>query len=88
MTASARIGPAMRQALLIVHGADGALGCMLDLAEAVGPHGSRRYGYEIIKRCFRAGLLALDPVHPSRRGRRGCGAVVLTDVGHAEVENA
>jgi hypothetical protein len=50
------------------------------LAIAVGPHGSSKYGYEIVKRLVDSGLARIDPTHldavPS-----GEGAVVITAEG-------
>jgi hypothetical protein len=48
----------------------------LAVAEAVGPNGSRRYGYQIVDRCIAAGL-----VHAGT-GLRGC-RLTLTDAGRA-----
>ena len=31
--------------------------CKLAVAEAVGPNGSRRFGYEIVDRAIRAGMI-------------------------------
>lgn len=46
------------------------------LARQVGPHGSARYGYEIVQRALAAGLIQIDPHHPDR-AVSGDGAVVL-----------
>jgi hypothetical protein len=73
---SRRIGPRMAAARQIVQWRGGAMPSMLALAESVGPHGSIRYGYAIVHRAIRAGLLAIDPRHPLR-APSGHGAVVL-----------
>ncbi len=72
-----RVGPKMAEAVECVREA-GALPSKLALAEAVGPHGSRYYGYRIVERCLAAGLLALDSAHPLASAR-GLGAVVLSE---------
>jgi hypothetical protein len=88
MAKGTRIGPSMYEALRMVDRAGGAVGAKLDLAELVGPNGSRKYGYEIVDRCLGAGLLVIDPQHPASQGRRGGGAVVLTEAGRQALEDA
>lgn len=74
-----QVGPKMYAALkLVAH--RGSYPSMNDLATDVGPHGSARYGYEIINRCKSKGLLELDKEHPDRT-LHGRGAVVVTDKG-------
>jgi hypothetical protein len=77
MTTTTRIGPRMRDAVQIVADCGGVVGCMLYVAERVGPHGSRLYGYQTVHRAIAAGLLGLEPEHP-RASRYGAGAVVIT----------
>ncbi len=50
------------------------------LAKAVGPNSSQKYGYRIIKRCSGKGLITLDADHPNATPQ-GDGAVVLTRKG-------
>lgn len=75
-----RIGPAMKAAVSVLDRSGGVLPNMCALADRVGPNGSRKYGYETVYRCIRAGLIVIDSDHPNR-SRRGSGAVVLTDSG-------
>jgi len=53
-----RIGPRMREAVEFVRLHPGC--AILPVAKAVGPHGSRRYGYRIVHRAIRAGLICAD----------------------------
>ena len=55
MTKTRTIGPRMQQAAFFVRNNPGC--AILPVAEAVGPHGSRKYGYEIVHRAIRAGLI-------------------------------
>jgi hypothetical protein len=68
-----RIGPRMRQVIE---------GCpwpnMLAAAEAVGPRGSRGFGYCTVYRAMKAGLVELSKNHPAYPGR-GKGALVLKE---------
>jgi len=80
-TKTPRIGPSMRFALLMVQ-THGPYPSRQHLAKLVGPHGSQKYGYDIVERCIAAGLLKLGPVPP---GSRGGGRVELTEAGLAEV---
>jgi len=51
------------------------------LAEWVGPHGSTDYGYRIVDRCIRKGLIcAPDPEHKAANPH-GRGAVYATEKG-------
>lgn len=63
---SKRIGSKMRAAANYVRRNSGC--AILPVAEYVGPHGSRRYGYAIVDRAIRAGLIAaaVDPNHKGR----------------------
>ena len=50
-----RIGPQMRAAVDYVRDNPGC--AILPVAEAIGPYGSRRYGYAAVHRAIRAGLI-------------------------------
>jgi len=50
-----RIGPKMQEAVAFV--ADNPGCCILPVAEEVGPYGSRQYGYAIVHRAIKAGLI-------------------------------
>lgn len=73
------VGPKMHSAVKII-GRYGPKASMNQLAITVGPHGSQDYGYRIVNRCLRKGLLKVHPGHPDA-SPHGRGAVVLTDKG-------
>lgn len=50
-----RIGYKMEMAEEYVRDNPGC--CILPVAEYVGPHGSRKYGYDIVHRAIKAGLI-------------------------------
>lgn len=77
------VGPKMHRAVRAV-AKHGPYSAKLPLAESVGPHSSRRYGYEIVDRCIPT-LLELDPDHEAATAS-GRGAVVLTDEGRRYLE--
>ena len=52
---SARVGPRMRAAVAYVMAHPDTP--ILPVAECIGPHGSRRYGYAAVHRAIEAGLL-------------------------------
>jgi len=74
-----RLGPKMQSALAKMHH-HGALPSKNQLAKRVGPNGSQDYGYRIVDRCRRAGLIEVDPEH-NLANPHGRGAVVITDKG-------
>lgn len=55
MTTTARTGRKMQEAARYVRANPGC--AILPVAEAVGPHGSRQYGYRTVHRAIRAGLI-------------------------------
>ena len=58
-----------------------------ELAEHVGPNGSTDYGYRIVERCIRKGLISRpDDEHPNANPH-GLGAVYATDEGKQYVED-
>lgn len=61
-----RIGPKMQQALSLCDKTEGA--AVIDVAYATGPHHSLNYGYAIVNRLIRTGLVEVFNV-PHRRGR-------------------
>jgi hypothetical protein len=61
-----RIGPKMQILLALVKRC-GAI-ATIDAAERVGPHGSLKFGYAIIERASRKGLVTFAPPLPGRRG--------------------
>lgn len=53
-----RIGPKMQAAVDFVKENPGC--AILPVAEAIGPNGSRRYGYAAVHRAIKAGLIEAD----------------------------
>jgi hypothetical protein len=78
-----RIGPKMRRALMLLDSKP--YRSMNQLATSVGPHGSSKFGYRIVRRCLRKGLATIEPDHPKAEPH-GRGAVVITDKGQDVVE--
>jgi len=75
----------MHKALRILQ-ARGTQSSMNQLAIAAGPNNSQDYGYRIVHRCRRKGLLEIDPDHEkAAAGSRG--AVVLTEKGQRYLED-
>lgn len=78
-----QVGPKMHIAVRKVAQRD--YPSMNALAKRVGPNGSQDYGYRIVKRCKRKGLIKLDADHPEATPN-GRGAVIITDKGKQYVE--
>lgn len=53
-----RVGPKMQAAVRYVENNPGC--AILPVAEWVGPHGSRNYGYAIVHRAIKAGLIRAE----------------------------
>lgn len=51
----AKVGPRMEQAVMYVRNHPGC--AILPVAEYVGPHGSRQFGYRVVHRAIKAGLI-------------------------------
>jgi len=58
MNRKPRIGEKMKEVVAFVRQNPGC--AKLPAAEHVGPHGSRRYGYEIVDRAIRAQLICAE----------------------------
>lgn len=58
MSKPRRIGPRMQEALDFVRRNPGC--AILPVAEAVGPYGSRAYGYRTVHRAIDAGLIRAE----------------------------
>lgn len=57
-----------------------------ELAKHVGPHSSQQYGYNVVDRCIKKGLITRpDPDHPEANPH-GRGAIEATEKGEAYVE--
>ena len=79
-----QVGPKMHSAVKLCDGR--VWQSMNDLATAVGPNGSSDYGYRIIKRCQRKGLISYpDPDH-DKANPHGRGAIYATDKGQRYLE--
>lgn len=86
-----QVGPRMHKCVKYVAGgptfrSEDAWPSMNQLAQAVGPNGSQDYGYRIIKRCKRKGLVDFDAGHPDATPN-GRGAVVITGKGQRYLSN-
>lgn len=73
------VGPRMHKAIKRVR-SRGPYASKNELAISVGPNGSQDYGYRIVNRCLRKGLVELDEEHPDATPQ-GRGAVVITQKG-------
>ena len=74
------VGHKMHAAVSLVALNAGAMPSKNQVARAVGPHGSQDYGYRIVNRCRRKGLIEIDADHEDANPH-GRGAVVLTEKG-------
>jgi len=79
-----QVGPKMHSALLCL--TRGPYASMNQLAKTAGPNGSQQFGYRIVKRCKRKGLLEVNADHEAANPH-GRGAVVLTEKGERYLEN-
>lgn len=80
-----QVGPRMHAAVGVLARYD-ALPSMKQLAEKVGPNGSLKYGYRVVKRCQRKGLISRpDPDHPESNPH-GTGAISVTEKGQQYLE--
>jgi len=74
-----QVGPKMHIAVKLA--ASRPYQSMKELAETVGPNGSTDYGYRIVKRCQRKGLISRpDPDHEAANAH-GAGAIYATEKG-------
>jgi hypothetical protein len=80
-----QVGPKMHVAVKRVREL-GPYASKNELAISVGPNGSQDYGYRIVNRCIKKGLLTLDEEHPDATPQ-GRGAVVMTQKGMDYLEN-
>ena len=79
-----QVGPKMHSAVKLCDGR--VWQSMNDLATTVGPNGSSQFGYRIIKRCQRKGLISYpDPEH-EKANPHGRGAIYATDKGQRYLE--
>lgn len=58
-----------------------------ELAEHVGPNGSTDYGYRIVERCIRKGLISRPDADHPQANPHGLGAVYATDKGERYLSN-
>ena len=59
-----------------------------ELAEVVGPNGSTDYGYRIVDRCIRKGLICLPDAEHEQANPHGRGAIYATEKGQRYLEDA
>ena len=79
-----QVGPKMHSAVKLA--ASKIYQSKKELAEAVGPNGSTDYGYRIVDRCIRKGLITRpDPDH-DKANPHGRGAIYATDKGQRYLE--
>lgn len=62
-----RVGRKMAQVVNYVR-RNGGIATVIDVAAYVGPHNSLYYGYAIVSRAIRAGLVTYAAPLPGRRG--------------------
>jgi hypothetical protein len=75
-----QVGPKMHSAVSLLASA-GPVASKNVLAKKVGPNGSQDYGYRIVERCIRKGLISRpDPDHEAANPH-GRGAIYVTDKG-------
>jgi len=80
-----QVGPKMHSA--VVNAARRAWQSKKELAEFVGPNGSTDYGYRIVDRCIRKGLISRpDPEHEAANPH-GQGAIYVTEKGEQYLSN-
>lgn len=73
------VGPKMHGAVKLA--ARRAWASKNELAKAIGPNGSQDYGYRIVNRCIRKGLISRpDPDHEAANPH-GRGAICATEKG-------
>jgi len=58
-----------------------------ELAKHVGPNGSQDYGYQIVDRCIRKGLICRPDDDHEQANPHGSGAVYTTEKGERYLEN-
>lgn len=80
-----QVGPKMHAAVSLVN-KRGPMASKNRLAKAVGPNGSQDYGYRIVDRCIRKGLLEVKNGHEEATPG-SLGAVVLTKKGERYLGN-
>jgi hypothetical protein len=78
------VGPKMHGAVKLA--ARRAYQSKNELAKAVGPNGSQDYGYRIVNRCIRKGLISRPDSDHEAANPHGQGAVYATEKGERYVE--
>ena len=80
-----QVGPKMHAAVSLCEGR--VYASMNQLATSVGPNGSQDYGYRIVKRCQKKGLISRpDPDH-EEANPHGRGAITITEKGERYLES-
>jgi len=83
---SEQVGPKMHVAVQAA--AKRAWQSKKELAEYVGPNGSTDYGYRIVDRCIRKGLITHPDSDHEKANPHGRGAVYATDKGEQYLDSA
>jgi len=79
-----QVGPKMHSAVKLCDGR--VWQSKNDLATSVGPNGSSQYGYRIVNRCIRKGLITRpDPDH-EQANPHGAGAITISEKGERYLE--
>lgn len=81
-----QVGPKMHAAVSLLDAWEHAQS-KNELATSVGPNGSQDYGYRIVNRCIKKGLISRpDPDHEGANPHGG-GAIEVTEKGKRYLEN-
>ena len=80
------VGPKMHSAVKCV--ANRTYQSKNELAKVVGPNGSQDYGYRIVDRCIRKGLISRPDSEHEAANPHGRGAIYITEKGERYLENA
>ena len=79
------VGPKMHQAVKAAN--DTVWPSRNQLAKAVGPNGSQKYGYDIVNRCIRKGLISRPDASHEQATPQGSGAITITEKGKRYLNN-
>lgn len=80
-----QIGPKMHHAVELADRSD-SFRSKNELAKKVGPNSSQDYGYRIVNRCIKRGLISRpDPDHENANPH-GAGAIEITEKGERYLE--
>ena len=80
-----QVGPKMDEAVLLCE--DRVWQSINELAKAVGPNRSQKYGYRIVKRCQAKGLITYPDAEHEKANPHGRGAITITEKGERYLES-